>query len=209
MKTIFRPAIPLLLLGLCMILSAGIGVPRLRAQAVPTATGPGSYIAVGGGVSLFQADYGQRKIAGLTAYADVNPTWRYGIEAEARFLRFRTSEDVSETNYLIGPRVAVAGFGPLRPYAKFLVGDSRIDLPFHYGQGSSFTYAPGAGVEFMLGDRLAIRVIDAEYQFWPSFNYGDMHPYGVSAGISFRLNAVKIFPEGRRRGPDTWSVPDN
>jgi hypothetical protein len=190
-------AIPLLLLG----------TPRLNAQAVPTATGPGSYIAVGGGASLFQADYGKRVIDGFTGYADVNPTWRYGLEAEVRVLNHHTSEDVSERNYLIGPRVAVAGFGPFRPYAKFLIGDSRIEFPFRYAQGSYLTYAPGGGLEYMLGDRLAIRIIDAEYQFWPSFTYGSLHPYGVSAGISFRLNRVKRLPDGHGSAYHNWEIP--
>lgn len=194
MNTLFRRRAALASL---LLLPLSLGARSLGAQALPTATGPGSYVAVGGAASVFQADYGQRYIGGITAYADLNPTWRYGIEGEARFLRYRTSEDVTETNYLIGPRAALR-FGPLRPYVKFLVGDGKITLPFHYAQGSFFTYAPGGGAEYMLGDRLAIRVIDVEYQFWPSFPYGNLHPYGVSAGISFRLNSVSRLPSGRR-----------
>jgi hypothetical protein len=187
---------PLLLLFLLVFM--GLGLRSLRAQALPTATGPGSYIAVGGGGSIFQTDYGQRAVGGLTAYADLNPTWRYGIEGEARFLRFRTSEQVTETSYLIGPRVALR-FGPVRPYVKFLVGDGKINLPFHYAQGSFLSYAPGAGVEYMVGDRFAVRILDVEYQLWPGFPYGELHPYGISAGISFRLNAVSRFPKPHGR----------
>jgi hypothetical protein len=194
-----RVALPPRLLRLWLLpLLALLSASALLAQALPTATGPGSYVAVGGGGSIFQTDYGQRNIGGLTAYADINPTWRYGIEAEARFLRFRTSEQLTETNYLIGPRVALR-FGPLRPYVKFLVGDGKVTLPFHYAQGSFLTYAPGGGVEYMLGDRLAVRVLDVEYQLWPAFPYGKLRPYGISAGISFRLNAVGRFPKGRSR----------
>jgi hypothetical protein len=189
----WRAALRLLLLG--------SAVRSLHSQALPTATGPGGYIAVGGAASIFQADYGQRYIGGLAGYADLNPTWRYGVEAEARFLRYHTSESVSQTDYLVGPRVALR-FGPLRPYAKFLLGDGKIDLPFHYAQGNFLTYAPGGGVEYMVGDRLSIRVVDLEYQFWPSFPYGNLHPYGVSAGISFRLNAVDRLPKGGSRGYD-------
>lgn len=202
MKILCRRAAICLLLGFL----AGVASRQLHAQALPTATGPGSYIAIGGGASVFQADYGDRDIGGLTAYADLNPTWRYGLEAEARFLRFRTSEQVTEMNYLVGPRVALR-FGPLRPYVKFLVGDGKIDLPFHYAQGSFLTYAPGGGVEYMLGDRVAVRVLDVEYQIWPGFSYGELHPYGISAGISFRLNGVDRLPKSRNRAYAGWSVP--
>ena len=186
---------------LLLLILPGLSSRSLRAQALPTAAGPGSYIAVGGGGSIFQTDYGQRNVGGLTAYADLNPTWRYGIEAEARFLRFRTSEQVTETSYLIGPRVALR-FGPVRPYVKFLVGDGKINLPFHYAQGSFLSYAPGAGVEYMLGDRFAVRILDVEYQSWPGFPYGGLHPYGINAGISFRLNAVSRFPKAGGRNYD-------
>lgn len=46
----------------------------VNAQNIATAKGPGSYIAIGGEVSAFQADYGQRVIYGGGLFADVNPT---------------------------------------------------------------------------------------------------------------------------------------
>lgn len=168
-----------------------------QAQAHPTATGPGSYIAVGGEVSLFQADYGKQNLGGFNIFADIHPTWRYGIEAEARFLSHNTSEDVTETDYLIGPIISIRP-GPLRPYVKFLVGAGNIVFPFKYATGSYLAYAPGAGLEYLIGDRFAIRIIDFEYQSWPSFTYGELHPYGISAGISYRLNDVIRLPKHAR-----------
>jgi hypothetical protein len=204
MKTLsrYRAALPALFLILVVFTPQAT-----HAQALPTAAGPGSYIAVGAGASIFQTDYGKRDIAGLTAYADLNPTWRYGVEAEARFLRFRTSEDVTETNYLIGPRAALR-FGPMRPYVKFLVGPGRITLPYYYAQGSFLTYAPGGGVEYMPNDRLIVRILDVEYQLWPGFPYGELRPYGITAGISLRLNAVDRLPKSRSRAYARWSIPN-
>ncbi|MDR3745321.1 MAG: hypothetical protein P4K80_04235 [Acidobacteriaceae bacterium] len=175
----------------------------LSAQAMPTATAPGEYIAVGGGDSIFQADYGQRDLVGFVAYADVHPTLRYGIEAEARFLHYHTSEDVTEANYLIGPRVSFRPGSHLRPYAKFLVGAGKIVLPYHYAQGSFLAFAPGCGVDYQLTDRITLRAIDFEYQIWPDFPYGSLHPYGISTGFSFRLNSVPRYPKlypGRMSG---------
>ena len=169
------------------------------AQNMATAIGPGTYAAVGGEVSFSQADYGRRYLGGGTAYMDLNPTWRYGFEAEARYLRIHTDEDVTETNFLVGPRVMVRP-GPFRPYGKFLVGAGKISLPFHYAQGTFFTYAPGAGVDYIAGDRLTIRVIDFEYQLWTDFGpYGQLHTYGLSTGFSVRLNPREHFPKNASR----------
>lgn len=165
-----------------------------RAQNIPTAIGPGSYVAVGGEVSAFQVDYGQRVLGGAVLFADVNPTWRIGFEAEARYLRFNQFEDVTESTYLAGPRVMLRP-GPLRPYVKFLVGAGNIHLPFHYAQGTFLCYAPAAGVDYIVNDRVTVRVLDFEYQLWPDFApYGELHPYGLSAGISFRLNPASHIP---------------
>jgi hypothetical protein len=166
-----------------------------KAQDIPTATGPGSYVAIGGELSAFQADYGKRVLAGGALYADLNPTWRYGFEAEARYLRFNSFEDITETDYLAGPRIMLRS-GPLRPYVKFLVGAGKITLPERYAQGTFLAYAPGAGLDYLLNDRLTVRVIDFEYQNWQDFSsYGRLCPYGISVGISFRLNPVLHIPK--------------
>lgn len=184
--------------GTFVLLMLCLASRLLSAQALPTATAPGGYVSVGGGGSIFQADYGKRDIAGVTAYADLHPTWRFGIEMEARFLHFHTFEDVSEANYLIGPRISFRPGSRVRPYAKFLVGDGKIVLPFHYAEGNFFTYAPGGGVDYQLSDRIAIRAIDFEYQKWPDFPYGELNPYGISMGVSVRLNSIPRYPKHAR-----------
>ncbi len=177
------------------VLLLNVLYPRqLHAQAVPTASGPGSYIAVGGGISWFQADYGHRDIGGGVLYAEVNPHWRFGLEGEARFLRAHTAQDVNEANYLGGVRVALLHPRRLQPYVKFLAGVGKITLPYRYAHGSFLVYAPGAGLDLALNDRLSIRAVDIEYQRWPGFPYGRLSPYGVSAGLLFRLNPVRRYP---------------
>ena len=172
--------------------SAGVA----SAQALPGATGAAGYIAVGGGASGFQADYGQRYIGGGFVFADVNPTWRYGLEGEARFLRFHTDEQVTETTYLGGPRVSLTQ-GRIRPYVKLLAGAGHITLPFNYAEGTFFTYAPSVGVDYLLTQRFAVRA-DFQYQVWPKFPYGELKPYGLSAGIVFRLTPPEQYPSGTR-----------
>ncbi len=180
---------------LCNIVTIRLLVCSAAAgQAVPTASGPGSYVAVGGGISNFQADYGGHNIEGGLAYLDLNPQWRLGLEGEARFLHHDTFEQVTESTYLGGLRVHVLRPRRLQPYAKVLVGMGRITLPFGYAHGSFLTYAPGAGLDVALSQHCTLRVIDVEYQHWPAFNFGPLNPYGVSAGISVRLNPLSRYP---------------
>jgi hypothetical protein len=168
----------------------------MQAQALATAIGEGGYVAVGGGVSAFPSDYDGRNIAGGMALTDVQPIWRVGFEGEARFLRYRTDEGVDQTNYLVGPRVAFLPGSRLRPYAKFLTGATRISAPFGYGRGTFFTFAPGAGVDYRLSDRLTVRMIDVEYQIVPQFIGSNVRNVGVSAGLIVRINDLARLPRG-------------
>jgi hypothetical protein len=173
-------------------------VKGATAQAVATATGPGSSLVIGGGVTDFQVDYGHRDVSGGLIYADVNPQWRFGLEGEARFLRWNTAERVTESNYIGGARVAfLRPRWRLQPYGKFLAGMGKITLPFGYAHGTFLAYAPGAGLDVAVNDRVSIRAFDFEYQHWPQFAYGPLSPYGVSMGISVRVNPVIRYPHGR------------
>jgi len=172
------------------------------AQALPTASGPGSYVSAGGGVSAFQEDYGQQKIGGAVVFVDVNPTWRYGFEIEGRWLNYHTSEQVTEANYLGGVRVMLWKPGSrLQPYGKFLAGVGHINFPFQFATGNYLAMAPGAGLDIHLNDRWSVRAADFEYQLWPSFTFGQLKPYGVSVGLRYRINGVDQFPKsaGRHR----------
>ncbi|MGI4830943.1 MAG: outer membrane beta-barrel protein [Janthinobacterium lividum] len=198
MKTLTRCSLTLRAKLFAIAVLAFVAGRQGMAQAIPTASGPGGYVAVGGGVSEFQSDYGHRDIAGGFFYVDVNPQWRVGLEGEARFLRYHTFEDVTESNYLGGVRVAILHPRRWQPYGKFLAGVGEITLPFHYAHGSFLTYAPGAGLDIALNNRVSIRAVDLEYQHWPQFTYGALSPYGVSAGISVRLNNVARYPRSLR-----------
>ena len=185
---------------------------KADAQALPTATGPGSFVSLGVAASGFQQNYGSHYIGGETAYVDANLLRRIGIEAEVRLLNAHTTEDIKESTYLVGPRFAVSTHG-LRPYVKFLVGRGTVFLPFHYGSSSDFVMAPGAGIDWHFAHRLTFRIVDAEYQIWPRFAYpvsfygasgfsseiayAQLHPYGISTGISFDLFTPSSTLRGR------------
>ena len=110
-----------------------------------------------------------------------------------------SDEHVTEASYLGGLRIALSPrAGKLTPYAKLLAGAGEITLPYGYAHGGFLTYAPGAGLDLALNDRLTVRAVDFEYQHWPQFTFGALSPYGLSAGLSLRLNTVSRFPNGAR-----------
>lgn len=184
------------LLGLALLTTC-TALSSARGQALPTAKGWGSHLDVGGGVSLFQQDYGKRQIEGTTFYADYFPHWRYGLTAEARFLNRNTSQQVTMRTYMGGLKVALRPHpAMLQPYAKMVVGTGHIVLPFKYAQGNFLTYAPGAGLDVALTDYVKLRVIDYEYQRWPDFPYGTLSPSGFTTGITIRLTRLRRFPDG-------------
>lgn len=191
------PLRPLLCAVIGMVCLAG--QHRVQAQALPTATGPGSNVTLGGAFSIYQEDYGKQYLGGASIYTDVHPYWRYGVEGEARWLRLNQSEQVTESSYLVGPRVIVSRHASaFEPYVKLLVGAGRISLPFHYAQGGFFAYAPGGGIDLSVSRYVKVRAIDFEYQRWPDFPYGPLRPYGISFGMSLRLNPIHLLPSGRK-----------
>ncbi|MGI4758858.1 MAG: hypothetical protein ACRYGF_18665 [Janthinobacterium lividum] len=185
-------------LGKCVLgLLAAAGVcERAYSQAAPTAIGPDKSVQLGGGVSFFQQDYGKRQVAGGLLYVDVRPHWRYGLEGEARFLRAANIAYVSQSTYLGGLKIILSPRpSTIQPYVKLLAGAAHITLPYQYASGTFAAYAPGAGVDVKLGDYMRLRLIDVEYQQWRDFPYGTLSPYGVSAGLSIRLNRLERFPK--------------
>lgn len=178
-------------LALLTLLSAGCRAAM--AQALPTAEGPGSNVTVGGGVSAFKNEYGQRWLGGAFAFVDVHPHWRYGLEGEVRFLNLHTDEQVKLANYVGGLHVYLRP-QRFRPYGKFLAGVGHIDYPFGYATGNYLALVPGGGIDYQVNDWISLRPVDFEYQMWQKFDFGSMHPYGVSAGIAIRLNPIRRYP---------------
>jgi len=167
-----------------LLLAAGAGM-QADAQALPAGTGTGMYVIVGGTFSEFQSDYGKQNILGGGIYVDTNLFWRGGLETEARRMQYPQFGE-RQTTLLAGPRWSFRAKG-LVPYVKVLAGGGRFDFPYGYGVGNHFVFAPGAGVDLRLGQRWRVRLADFEYQDWPGFTFGAIHPYGVTAGISFQF----------------------
>ena len=165
---------------------------KVKAQALPTATGPASTLQMGVGLSGYHIDYGQRWLGGPVVWLNYNPLLHLGVEGEARFLRYNQDLGVHGSTLLAGPRITLHR-GSTEPYIKVMAGSGRLTFPYSYAHGSFFVVAAGGGVDACFGERVRIRVIDVTYQRWPQFSFGRMTSYGASAGISLVL----------RRG-ETW-----
>ena len=179
-------------LGLAVIFSLAA-----RAQDVRAGIGPGTYVSVGATVSRYNTDYGQTQMAGGTVFVDANLYNRIGIEAEGRRLRLNSDDGLQQSTYMVGPRIS-RDFHSLRPYSKLLVGRGVFEYPFGYARGSYLAVAAGAGLDWHVGHSpLVVRVIDFEYQRWPDFTFGTLHPYGISAGLS--LQVFQLHPHHSHR----------
>ncbi len=159
----------------------------LCAQVKPAALRSPFSLTVGGTVSGFAPDYVPNKLIGAGAYVDVNIFHGIGVEAEGRWQRFNSYQNITQDNYLIGPRVKVLSFWKARPYVKVLGGFSTMNFEQNVASGRFSTLAGGGGIDLQLTRRITIRAVDAEYQWWPKFLGGNLKPYGVSVGVGYRV----------------------
>lgn len=171
---------------ICLIVFSGWVARPLCGQALPAGIGPGSQVRIGGAVSAYRLDYGQRWLGGGQVWVDADLFRRWTVEAEARRLRFNQDENAHADTYLIGPRIAFRSRA-LEPYAKLMAGSGHFNFPFNYARGNYFVWAAGGGVDLNVADRWQVRVVDVEYQKWPQFSFGSMKSYGVSVGISYTI----------------------
>lgn len=175
----------LFLVPTALLLSAGPA--RLQAQVVASATKGTFSVTVGGTASAFKPDYVPNKLGGVGAYVDVNLFRGIGVEAEGRWQRFNEVADIYQDNYLIGPRIKVKHFWRATPYVKVLAGFSKMNFENNIASGRFTTLAMGGGIDLHLTRRWSVRAIDAEYQEWPKFLGNALTPYGLSAGIGYRI----------------------
>jgi hypothetical protein len=192
-----------LIVALLSILVA-VGSLSARAQVVPSAYTQRFTVNVGVMGSAFQPDYsgggavantGPNRLYGPGAYVDVKLNRYLQFEAEARWLRFNSYIDIREDNYLIGPRLPIEKLRYKRaaPYAKVLIGNSRMNFEYNGAYGHYTDIAYGGGVDVKLTRKITLRAIDFEYQQWlgwpniPGSSNVSLSPYGASVGVSYKV----------------------
>ena len=160
-------------------------------------------VEVGAEFSTFNSDWGcnssapfacwGNELLGLGVVGDVNHiVGKIGVEGEARWLHWGgPADNVSQSNYLVGPRYPIYRLGNALFLIKLPVGVSHMSST-SLGTGNYFTLAPGGTMEYRLNKRVMARV-GYEYQIWPSFSgkpnlpNNGLTPNGFSAGVSYRL----------------------
>jgi opacity protein-like surface antigen len=179
----------------CILLAAG--ALFAHAQVDPSAIGRGLSITAGGLASAFQPDYAGGSVAaasssrlyGIGAYVDVRFSRWVQIEAEGRWLRFNQYVNISQDNYLIGPRLPIPHlhFWRATPYGKVLVGYGNMNFEFNAAHGRFTDIAYGGGVDIKLTKRISVRAIDFEFQQWPKWLNSSLAPYGASVGVGYKI----------------------
>jgi hypothetical protein len=172
---------------LCMIFAA-VEV-SVFGQVGPSATGHQPRLSAGGFGSVFQPDYAGNGVAqaspnpliGIGAYFDYEVNRWFGVEGEANWLQFNQYVGINQHSYLIGPKVHIHEFGNWAPYGKFLVGAGSGS--FLSGHTTVLSY--GGGVDYNLSSRWVVRAADFEFQQW--LVNPQIHPYGGSVGIAYRI----------------------
>jgi Outer membrane protein beta-barrel domain len=173
------------------------GALSARAQAVPAAYAQRFTIVAGGLGSVFQPDYrgggvaltGPKRLYGAGAYVDVKLTRYVQFETECRWLRFNPYLDITQNNYLIGPRLPIERlrFRQATPYAKLLIGFGRMNFEYNAATGRFADLAYGGGVDVKLTKKISVRAIDFEFQKWPQWLSSSLSPYGASVGIGYKI----------------------
>jgi hypothetical protein len=163
----------------------------LLGQAAPAIRSGLPALTAGGYYSNFYSDYNPVYLGGAGVYVDWNLFGRLGVEGEARWLRFNQLAGSYEDNYLVGPRYS-RRFKNFVPYAKFLMGAGELEFNSNLGHGGYFAMVPGGGVDYRLTHRVTIRLIDYEYQIWPTALGGGLpsnglNPHGFSFGAGYRI----------------------
>jgi hypothetical protein len=168
------------------ILFGSIGPQLSHAQVVAAGDQGGARLSAGVMGSGYTLQYGQRKMAGIAGFVDLDTKRRFGIEAEGRWLEFHQTANVHAETYSIGGRYHF-DLGRFEPYAKGLVGRGDFNFPYNYAYGRYLVVTAGGGVDFNLTRRIYVRAVDFEYQDWPNFTFGNMNSFGVNAGLRVRI----------------------
>jgi opacity protein-like surface antigen len=204
-------------LGLALVILIGSAASNVEAQSEPTAEAKGVPLAVGAGLSGYNADFGHGHLLGGTLWIDYIPNQPprllrgFRLEAEARDLNYARSatepanlrEDVAEGGLVY----AWPHFLNVRPYGKFSEGYGNTDYESATAgrhHDSRTVVSGGGGVEYRVYRHLWVRA-DYEYQSWPTFfkhpatattpalPSGRLNPQGFTVGTVYHFTRPRFY----------------
>jgi len=185
---------------LCFAFSS-VALVSAHSQVAPSATERVFSVRVGGLASAFQPDYagegdaqtGPQRLYGVGAYVDARFTRWIQPELEMRWGRFNeytcvndvvnNCPGIDENTYSLGDRVPIKTFHKFTPYGKVLAGLGNAS----WLSANVFVLTYGGGVDYRLSRKFTIRCADFEYQQWKINSALTIWPYGLSAGMSYRI----------------------
>ncbi len=174
--------------------------PPARSQAAHSAEVGKLPLTIGVGFSNFSDDWGtpNARQNGITLWADwklryVPPVLQgLGIEFEGRDISWNTPSYLGNHRMdtaLGGPKYEWRFLGPVRPFAKYLMGVGSISITNPndpgYQHDTRTVFAPAGGLEFQFSRRFLIRA-EYEYQSWHDiFGRDSLNPQGVTIGCVY------------------------
>ncbi len=173
----------ILSLTLCLLGASSIS----EAQNIAAAKRDfGFQVGVAG--SSYTLDYNDGREEGIAVYGDLDLPRHLGLEAIYRNASIQTPHDIGENHILVGPRLRVRR-GRFILYGKALVGIGTINFQQGYFAANSsqsyFIYALGGGLDYHATHHINVRLIDFEYQLWPTFQPHGLTPTGFSIGAAY------------------------
>jgi hypothetical protein len=166
----------------CLLFSTHVLVSQARYTATRS-----TRIQAGAGAMYLKSDYVDDGNQGVVVYGDYDFSRWIGLEAEARWGGIISPGKIGENSYLFGPRVTYRRHR-ITGYGKIMIGRGTITNQITQGASSFNLFAYGGGVEYKLGNKFNLRVIDGEYQKWPDFAPHTLSPVAISIGIAYILH---------------------
>jgi opacity protein-like surface antigen len=176
------------------------------AQVAPAVRNGGtSKLALGGGVSYFDVDWGKTRKEGYTLWADWHPPLLpsflngLNLEIEGRDIRWNAGDKPPGFRQVTGSGGVMyewRHFRNFRPYGKgnfgfgsIYFGKDQGGVPSKpYTHDTRTVYAPGGGLEYRVVGDLWARA-DYEYQFWPELLGKNkvLNPQGFTFGAVYNI----------------------
>ncbi len=182
---------PILTLGL--ICSA---VPMLS-QVVPDYQAHGLPFDIGFGPAIYDVDFGQGNMLGITAWGDWYPgmlppkLYGLGVEVEGRDINgnrnLPSQKNVRQDTVGGGPIYTWRHFANFQPYGKIIIGYGSFDFTSSspvYSHDTRALYSYGGGAQYRFLGPLWARV-DYEYETVQPLISVTHHPQGLTFGASY------------------------
>jgi len=135
------------------------------------------------------------RIWGGSIYANLNTSGHFGLTVQFDYPDAVTPDDYLQKSYLAGMRYIYPIHSRFIPYGKALVGLASMsyDRPVNWiivpgTPGSYAAFAYGGGLDVRFSHRITVRAIDVQFEDWPGFPGGAIHPSIISIGAAYRIH---------------------